>query len=244
MRLFQAAALLITVVTISIHAQEREQFLIPIATDGLRGANGGEWGSRVRIFNHGDVPVTLNKDVPFGFCDVGPTPTELPPLQGVTVCSLGSEYPPARIFEVNSGKKIALESTLITPSLRTVTVPVVPLRQFRDELVFDRVPVRDRKRLALRLYHNEFGTVFVRVRVIRRGEAVADQQVLIQSASPGKPGYVFIPLNANIVPVEPPVDLTILVESDVPLWGVVSSTHNQTSEVELHTPAATSTPAD
>lgn len=226
----------------SLFAQEKEQFLVPIATDLVIGANGGRWFTMVRLFNYGDVPINLGQDVPFAFCDPGPTPPQLLPLMGNALCSLGSEYPPARIFDVAADKKIALESDLVTPAQQSVRVPIVPVRHFRKNLIFDAVRAQEGKRLALRLYHNEPGVVAVRLRIIG-SRTETDQQIPVHAATPGKPGYIFIALTPDIFP--PGAVRTILAESDVPIWGLVSSTDNETSEVVLHTPAAaTPVPVD
>jgi hypothetical protein len=213
-----------------------DRFLVPVATGGVIGAGGHIWRSAVTIFNYGDEVLQLNEDVgPFESCFPGPTPTELPPLTALTLCGLdlGFPEPPTMFMNVRKGARVALASELIGPhsSRPPVPVPVVPLTEFRKELIFPKVLKTDDPRLALRLYHAEPHPVAVAISYVRFGMIDARETVIVGSTLPvPKPGYAFIPLDD--------APSTVLkIRSEYPIWAMITSTHNVTQEVLLSEPS-------
>jgi hypothetical protein len=237
--------------------EEWDRILLPVAASGP-GPNAARFETEILITNAGDetVPVSgaatdrrsLQSPPPDRFVEPHTTGTFTDLLYDAAAHTGAFIYVPARMAR-DVITKVRVHDTSRDAAAYGVEIPVVSDLDFAATVRLAGIPTDARFRSTLRVYAyhaRNFGPVTLRVRDAADGTLLATVPIALNALLGEEylyPAAAQLSLDSIIAPLRSHARLRIdIADSDAirPIWAFVSITNNQTQEITLVTPQASS----
>jgi len=224
-----------------------EQIIIPVAYKPIQANYGTRWVSEISVYNDSDDTVPIDRELCFFiglYADCSQSARHVPPHSSIRVepWSASSDYPflllwPPADHADRLHFTVRLHETSRDPDGPGIEIPVVRSRDFQQKRVLlASIPVSSRFRSTLRVY-TRATDVSVRVRDDASGELLSEKRNFRFFPTDSDPfGTVTYPGLLESAVVAAHQKVRIEVESDSPVWALLTLTDNQSQQVQIFTP--------
>jgi hypothetical protein len=226
-----------------VFAPKVEEIIIPIAFQPISAAFGTRWVSDISVFNDSDDSVAIDPELcsSLGLVFIcSQPPRRVPPHSSMRIEPSGY---PAMILRPPADHAdrlhftVRLRETSRDPDGPGTEIPVVRSRDFQREQVWlSSIPTSSRFRSTLRVYTRWY-SVTVRVKDNATGELLKEWLIPRSFPTDSDPfGTVTLPGLLEMPEIRSHERVRIEVESETPVWALLTLTDNESQRVQIFTP--------
>src|SRR5258706_3651196 len=224
-----------------------EEIIIPIALQPTDASFGTRWVSEISVFNDSDDVVPIDSELCYIFGTVVPCskpPRRVPPHSSMAVEPSSSYAPQPMMWLLPPADHadrlhftVRLHETSRDPDGPGTEIPVIRSRDFqKDQIWLPSIPTNSRFRSTLRVLTNGYSFI-VRVKDNTTGELLLEQTIQRYFPTDGPTlGTVTLSDLLASAAVRAHANVRIEVDSQSPVWAMLTLTDNESQRVQIFTP--------
>jgi len=223
-----------------------EQILIPVAYQPIQANYGTRWVSEISVYNDSDDTVPIDRELCFFiglWIDCSKSARHVPPHSSMRVEPSKYSTDPALLLWPPADHSdrlhftVRLRETSRDPDGAGTEIPVVRAHDFQQKRVLlPSIPISSRFRSTLRVY-TRGSVIVVRVRDNATGDALSETKTTRHIPTDGDPfGTFAYPGLLEAAQVAAHEKVRIEVESEWPVWALLTLTDNESQRVQIFTP--------
>jgi len=230
-----------------VFAPVLEEIIIPIAYKPIDASHGTRWVSEISVYNDSDDSVPIDPEICYILGTPVPcrdSPRRVPPHSSMVIPPVSDYALAPEMFLLPPADHVGrlhftvrLHELSRDPDGPGTEIPVIRERDFQQKQVWlPSVPADGRFRTTLRFYTRGVDVV-VHVKDNTTGELLAEQKFHRDPPTDIDPFWTWT-LNDLLPPAQVLAHKTVRfeVESDHPVWALVTLTDNDTQRVQIFTP--------